>query len=326
METLIEFKDVTKQFQDKLALKQLNLKIKKGEIFVLVGPSGSGKTTTMKMINALHTPTSGTILFKDHDIQSYNIQKLRWQIGYVLQQIALFPTMTVEENIELIPEMLGWKKEERRTRVNELLKEVDLDPEIYAKRFPAELSGGEQQRIGILRALAAKPDVILMDEPFSALDPISREQLQDLVLRLHERLQNTIVFVTHDMDEAIKLGDRIAIMRSGELIQCTTPAEIAENPADQFVATFFKHQQTEESLTKLTLQELIDNGIYQTIMPENIQSLPKLDLQTPLSKVFVFFIEHESIGVIDQKTTHFVGTVNRSQLFTFLAKETQKST
>lgn len=165
MESIIEFKDVSKEFEGNVVLKDLNLTVKKGEIFVLVGPSGSGKTTSLKMINGLVEPTDGNLYFKEKRIKDYNIQKLRWQIGYVLQQIALFPTMTVKENIEVIPDMLGWDKEQRNKRVDELLQEVDMDPELFRDRMPSELSGGQQQRIGIIRALASEPDIVLMDEP-----------------------------------------------------------------------------------------------------------------------------------------------------------------
>ena len=210
MTKLIEFKHVQKKYDGKYVIDDLTLAIKEGEIFVLVGPSGSGKTTTLKMINGLSKPSAGDIYFKGKSLNEYNLQKMRWNMGYVLQQIALFPTMTVKQNIEVIPEMLGWEKQKRADRVDELLQKVGLSPDIYRNRMPRELSGGEQQRIGIIRAIAASPDVILMDEPFSALDPISRNSLQELVLSLHEELGTTIVFVTHNMEEAIKLGDRIA--------------------------------------------------------------------------------------------------------------------
>ena len=226
MNNLIEFKQVQKKFGEKYAIKELNLSIEQGEIFVLVGPSGSGKTTSLKMINGLSQPSAGEIFFKGKSLKDYDLQKMRWKMGYVLQQIALFPTMTVQQNIEVIPEMLGWERRKREKIADQLLEKVGLDPTIYRNRMPQELSGGEQQRIGIVRALAASPEVILMDEPFSALDPLSRASLQDLVLSLHRELGTTIVFVTHNMDEAIKLGDRIAVMKEGELIQCDQPDQL----------------------------------------------------------------------------------------------------
>ena len=247
MTPIIEFKNVSKKFDQKLVIDQLDLSINKGEIFVLVGPSGSGKTTTLKMINALSEPTDGDIYFKEKRIKEYNIQKMRWQMGYVLQQIALFPTMDVKQNIEVIPEMLGWSKKDRSEAVDRLLTQVKLDPEQYRHRMPKELSGGEQQRIGILRALAANPEIILMDEPFSALDPISRNSLQELVLDLHQELGTTIIFVTHNMKEAVKLGTRIAVMNQGKIVQCDTPEVIVSQPKTAFVKSFFEETGEDEA-------------------------------------------------------------------------------
>lgn len=242
MASIIEFKNVEKVYEDKRVIDDLNLTIHEGEFFVLVGPSGSGKTTSLKMVNGLTEPTAGDVYFKGQKIKDHDIEKMRWNMGYVLQKIALFPTMNVSENIDVIPEMIGWPKEKRAARIDELLNLVGLDPEIYRNRPVDELSGGEQQRIGILRAIAAEPDIILMDEPFSALDPISRNQLQDLVVDIHQRLKTTILFVTHDMDEAIKLADRIGIMNQGRLIQVDTAQEILTNPENQVVASLFNQE------------------------------------------------------------------------------------
>lgn len=239
MPAMITFDHVTKRFGEQEAVRDLSLTINKGELFVLVGTSGSGKTTTLKMINRLQDPDEGTITFDGQPIDSRPVRQLRWDIGYVLQQIALFPTMTVGQNIALIPEMKHVPRGKVRQTVNDLLKSVDLDPSKYRDRMPSELSGGEQQRVGILRALATKPPVVLMDEPFSALDPLSRRQLQDLVLRLHDQLKMTIVFVTHDMNEAVRLGQRIAVMRKGKLLQVATPQGIADDPQNDFVDSFF---------------------------------------------------------------------------------------
>ncbi len=257
MTPIIEFKNVSKKFDQKIVIDQLDLSINKGEIFVLVGPSGSGKTTTLKMINALSEPTDGDIYFKEKRIKEYNIQKMRWQMGYVLQQIALFPTMDVKQNIEVIPEMLGWSKKDRSEAVDRLLTQVKLDPEQYRHRMPKELSGGEQQRIGILRALAANPEIILMDEPFSALDPISREQLQDEVLRLQQALHKTIVFVTHDIDEAIKMGDKICIMNQGEIVQFDTPERVLRHPANEFVSSFIGTKRMSQLESLPSIEEVI---------------------------------------------------------------------
>lgn len=236
---MITFHDVSKTYGDGTeALKSLNLTINKGEFLVLIGPSGCGKTTTMKMINRLIDPTNGTITLHGKELGSYNIQELRWNTGYVLQQIALFPHMTIAENIAIVPEMKKWDKEKITKRIDELLEMVGLEPEVYRNRKPAELSGGQQQRIGVIRALAGDPEVILMDEPFSALDPISREQLQQDIRALQQKIKKTILFVTHDMDEAFILGDRIGLMKDGEIIQIDTPDNLIHHPKNSYVKEF----------------------------------------------------------------------------------------
>ena len=223
-----------------LILDNLSFEIKNGEFFVLIGPSGSGKTTTLKLINRLIEQTEGDIYFQDKKLKDYNLRELRLETGYVLQQIALFPNLTVEENIALIPEMKKFDKKLIAEKTKDLLEKVGLNPKLYMKRYPNELSGGEKQRIGILRAIIANPKVLLMDEPFSALDPISRTQLQDLIKQLHNEYKMTTVFVTHDMDEALKLADRICILQEGKVVQIATPKEMRDNPANDFVREFFK--------------------------------------------------------------------------------------
>ncbi|AOY15705.1 glycine/betaine ABC transporter ATP-binding protein [Bacillus sp. ABP14] len=236
---MIQFNQVSKSYEDGTkAVDSLHLEIKKGEFFVLIGPSGCGKTTTMKMINRLIETTEGSILIDGKDIQEYNINELRWDIGYVLQQIALFPHMTIAENIAVVPEMRKWSKEKIKARVDELLQMVGLDPDVYRDRMPDELSGGQKQRVGVVRALAANPKIVLMDEPFSALDPLSREQLQKDIVQLQKKIQKTIVFVTHDMQEALSLGDRICVMKEGKVVQLDTPEGIIHNPKNEFVEEF----------------------------------------------------------------------------------------
>lgn len=252
---MIEFKNVYKKYEnnDNTAINDLNLQIKDGDFFVLVGPSGSGKTTTLKMINRLIKQTSGDITIDGKNIDDFDIQEMRLQMGYVLQNIALFPNMTIEDNITIQPDSLKWSKEKRHKVTWDLLDKVGLDPEKYAKRYPRELSGGEQQRVGIVRALAADPKVVLMDEPFSALDPISRNQLQELVLKLHSEMKMTFIFVTHDMNEAVRLGNTIAVMRLGHLEQIGTRDEIVHNPKNNFVTGFFKNQQNDDKKLKLII-------------------------------------------------------------------------
>lgn len=240
---MVEFQNVCKVFPNGAsAVQNFNLTIKKGELVVLIGPSGCGKTTTLKMVNRLIEPTSGKILVGGKDIQEENPVQLRRRIGYVIQQIGLFPHMTIAQNIGLVPKLLGADQREIDKKVDELLEMGALEPQAYRSRYPKQLSGGEQQRVGVLRALAANPDVILMDEPFGALDPISREQLQDELMRLQESVQKTIIFVTHDMDEALKLADHIVLMKDGKIVQNGTPEDLIRNPADSFVREFIGEQ------------------------------------------------------------------------------------
>jgi osmoprotectant transport system ATP-binding protein len=237
----IELLNVTKQYpnQDQAAVENFSMKINPGELIMLVGPSGCGKTTTMKMINRIIEPTSGSITIDGEDVLSLDQNTLRRRIGYVIQQIGLFPHMTIAENVSVVPKLLGWSKEKTAARVEELLSVVELDPKTFLNRYPKQLSGGQQQRVGVARALAADPPVMLMDEPFGATDPITREKLQAEFLRLQESIGKTIVFVTHDFDEAIKLGDRIAVLGpKSKIEQFDTPAKILANPASAYVSSF----------------------------------------------------------------------------------------
>nr|WP_107066053.1 MULTISPECIES: ABC transporter ATP-binding protein [unclassified Streptomyces] len=238
---MIFLDEVSKRYpgQEKAAVSELSMEIRRGEFVVLVGPSGCGKTTTLRMINRLVEPTHGRIFIDGKDVTHADVDELRRGIGYVIQQIGLLPHLTIADNIALVPRMLKVKKSERRQRANKLLEMVGLDPATYADRYPRQLSGGQQQRVGVARALAADPPVMLMDEPFGAVDPIAREKLQMEFLRLQERIRKTIVMVTHDIDEALRLGDRIAIFGPGSrLAQFDTPLEILSNPADDFVRDF----------------------------------------------------------------------------------------
>ncbi len=242
---MIEYKHVALRYGEKSVLEDVNLKIKDGEFMVLVGPSGSGKTTMLKMINRLLEPTDGNIYMDDKRIKDYNQRDLRLSTGYVLQQIALFPNLTVAENIAIIPEMKGWNKDKIKQNTAELLEIVGLPAKEYAGRFPSMLSGGEQQRVGIVRAIIGEPRILLMDEPFSALDAISRKQLQVLTKKLHNEFGVTIIFVTHDTDEALLLADRIAVLQNGQICQIDKPNAILENPSNEFVANLFggvKHE------------------------------------------------------------------------------------
>lgn len=288
---MIEFEGVTKQYEQSLALDGLTLTIPDNGLFVLVGPSGSGKTTTVKMINRLIEPTSGTIKIDGQPINQMDLQTLRLNIGYVLQNIALFPHLTIEENITIQLEVLKWTKADRQKRARELLEMVHLDSDQYASRYPSELSGGQQQRIGIIRALATSPKVILMDEPFSALDPVTRTQLQDLVLSLQKQLHNTIVFVTHDMKEALRLGDEIAVMRQGSIQQVGTAKAIFNQPKNEFVREFFD---IERQQATLTVQDLLaaDLGTVVNNQPTTITS------SATLAELAQQLVDHPDGGVV----------------------------
>ena len=236
---MIEFINVGMTYPcGNIGLKNINLTINESEVTVFIGSSGSGKTTLLKMINRLEDNTTGEVKINGKNVKEYDIHKMRWDIGYALQQVALFPHMNVEENIAIVPELKKWKKEKINARIDELLNMVGLEPKKYRKRNPSELSGGEAQRVGIARALVADPKIILMDEPFSALDPITRASLQEDVKKLQKQINKTIVFVTHDIEEAFLLGDKICIIQDGELIQTGTKQEIISNPKNDFVKKF----------------------------------------------------------------------------------------
>ncbi len=258
-EPLIRLENVGKIYPgtDAPAVADLTLDINRGEILVLVGPSGCGKSTTLRLINRMIEPTSGRIIFDGEDVTHVNADLLRRRIGYVIQQIGLFPHRTIAENISTVPNLLGWDKENTAARVDELLATVGMDPDIYRSRYPRELSGGQAQRVGVARALGADPEVLLMDEPFGAIDPITRDRLQNEFLRLQEELQKTIVFVTHDIDEAIKMGDRIAILKEQSVVaQHDSPERILAHPANQFVEDFLGSGATLKGLNLMRVREI----------------------------------------------------------------------
>lgn len=313
---MIAFENVTKKYvNDQVAVKSVNLEINKGEFFVLIGPSGCGKTTLLKMINRLIHLTEGTIRINDKRISDYNIHELRWNIGYVLQQIALFPHMTIEENIAVVPELKKWNKPQIQQRVRELLDMVGLEPDKYSQRKPTELSGGEQQRVGVVRALAADPEIILMDEPFSALDPISRTKLQDDLLELQQTIQKTIVFVSHDMQEALKLGDRICVMKDGGIVQIGTPHEIVQNPVNDFVREFVGIREHGTFHIQAVI-EPIDDEVHQRYRENTISS--EDSLHTILQK-----LAHDECLVVEDDGD-IIGVVTRASILQYLAQFLRK--
>lgn len=255
---MIELVELTKRFpgQEKAAVDRLSLSVRRGEIVVFVGPSGCGKTTSMELINRLIEPTSGHIILDGEDVTDGNADALRRRIGYVIQETGLLPHRTIAQNIATVPRLIGWDKSRSTARVDELLGMVGMDPDLYRSRYPKELSGGQRQRVGVARAMAADPPVMLMDEPFGAIDPITRERLQNEFLRLQAEIQKTIIFVTHDIDEAIKMGDRIAVLRDqSHIAQFDTPENILSNPADDYVADFIG---AGASLKRLNLSRIRD--------------------------------------------------------------------
>ena len=234
----IKFENICKFYDGAAAITDLNLHIQQGELLVLLGPSGSGKSTVLKMVNRMTSHDAGQIFFNGREINSFNIQDLRRRMGYAMQSVGLFPHRTVAHNIATVPKLLGWDAQRVQARVNELLKLLTMDPEQYASRYPHQLSGGQQQRVGVARALAADPDVLLMDEPFGALDPVTRAALQLALKKIHWATGKTILFVTHDIDEALLLATRIVLLNHGRIAQVGTPLELLQRPANEFVADF----------------------------------------------------------------------------------------
>ncbi len=311
--SVIQFNHVSKSYEDGTkAVDSLHLEIKKGEFFVLIGPSGCGKTTTMKMINRLIETTEGSILIDGKDIQQYNINELRWNIGYVLQQIALFPHMTIAENIAVVPEMRKWTKKEIKARVDDLLQMVGLDPDVYRDRMPDELSGGQKQRVGVVRALAANPKIVLMDEPFSALDPLSREQLQKDIVQLQKKIQKTIVFVTHDMQEALSLGDRICVMKEGKVVQLDTPEGIIHNPKNEFVEEFIGNRG----------RPWYEGMNIEDVLPLDDSTRVEgtaLSLHSPLQEALVRLQGEESVPVVENG--QYVGALTSRHIVNYIVEQ-----
>lgn len=261
---MIQIDNLTKIFDTPngpvTAADHIQMTVPEGEICVLLGPSGCGKTTTLKMINRIVPPTSGKVWIHGEDTTALNTVDLRRNIGYVIQQIGLFPNMTIEENIAVVPKLLGWAPDRYLARAKELLDMVALDPSVFLQRYPKELSGGQQQRIGVARALAADPPVMLMDEPFGAIDPINREVIQDEFLKMQKTLKKTIMFVSHDIDEAVKMADRIAIFREGKLVQYDTPDDLLAHPKDEFVESFVGDDRALKRLRLVRVAQVMDTS------------------------------------------------------------------
>lgn len=248
---MISLQNVTKQYPGKTAVENLTFEVKRGEFCVLIGPSGCGKSTTLRMINRLIPLSGGTINIEGKNIESYHPEELRRRIGYAIQSVGLFPHMTVAQNIGVVPRLMKWDRAKIAGRTDELLDLLNLDPSVYRPKYPMQLSGGEAQRVGVARALAADPAILLMDEPFGAIDPITRESLQTEFARIQNEMRKTIVFVTHDIDEAIRLATRIVVLKDGKLIQHDTPEQIMTDPAGRFVTEFIGTERALKRLSRL---------------------------------------------------------------------------
>jgi osmoprotectant transport system ATP-binding protein len=314
---VVAFERVTKRYSggsDQAAVNDLTFTIPAGQICVLVGPSGSGKTTTMKMVNRLIEPTSGRVTIDGTDVMSLPAVELRRKIGYVIQQVGLFPHLTVAENVAIVPRLLRWKEQRTRDRVDELLDLVGLDPATYRARYPAELSGGERQRVGVVRAMAADPAVMLMDEPFGAVDPIRRDRLQNEFLRLQAKVRKTIVFVTHDVDEAIKMADRIAILQKGGILaQYDTPDAILAKPASEFVERFVG---ADRGLKRLSLGRVRDVPLIEAVVVHageaRAEARKRLEQQGATRYALLVDDRRRPLGWIDHRDLEGDGIVDPS--------------
>ncbi|MFC1915096.1 betaine/proline/choline family ABC transporter ATP-binding protein [Chloroflexota bacterium] len=297
---MIRLEQVTKVYEDTPAVNDLSLEVDKGEVCVIIGPSGCGKTTTLRLINRLIEPTSGRIFVNGKDTIQIKAERLRQSIGYAIQSVGLFPHLTVSANIATVPELLHWDKNRTARRVEELLTLVGLNPSEYAPKYPSQLSGGEAQRIGVARALAADPPILLMDEPFGAVDPLTREKLQAQFVRIQQELKKTVILVTHDLDEAIRLADRIAIMASGKLVQFDTPETILSKPKNKFVHDFVG--------TDRALKRLSRVGIKDFIKPP-----PLITINASIKEAEAAIGSHRSAWVIDENG-QLIGWVDRNSL------------
>lgn len=300
---MVEFKNVSKIYPGgKVAVENINLRIERGEFVCFIGTSGGGKTTTLRMINGMLIPTGGEITVDGKNIHEIDPIKLRRSIGYVIQNIGLMPHMTIRDNITLVPKLLKWPKEKRDARAKELIKMVEL-PEEFLDRYPSELSGGQQQRIGVIRALAADQQIILMDEPFGALDPLTREALQRLVKRLQQQMGRTIIMVTHDMDEAIRLADRVVIMDQGHIVQNASPDDVLTHPANEFVANLIGPERLRQAkVNHLTAAEIMRPNPIKIHAQQNLGDALNQMHQYHVDSLMVVDDEDHLTGILDLKT------------------------
>ncbi|WP_175989198.1 ABC transporter ATP-binding protein [Bacillus sp. Marseille-Q1617] len=295
---MITFDQTTKTYEGGVtAVNKVDFTVEKGHIVVLLGPSGCGKTTLLRMVNRLESITEGKIIIDGQDSMDLNEIELRRKVGYVIQSNGLFPNMTIEENVMIVPDLLGWGKKQKRERFNSLMDMIGLSPDKYRKRYPHELSGGQQQRIGVIRALAADPPVMLMDEPFGALDPIIREKIQDEFLQIQREVKKTILFVSHDIDEAIKMADKIVLLRGGEIMQYDSPSEMLVRPENDFVYEFFGKDRAIKSLSLHTIEDLKEIiGLVE--IDESIQDTKTISVHHDLRNTLSMLLNQEAEQVI----------------------------
>lgn len=306
---MITYESVTKIYGKGIdavtALDNVSFTLPKGEVVVFLGPSGCGKTTTLRLTNRLETLTRGSITIEGENIKDIDVVKLRQRLGYVIQAIGLFPNKTIAENIAVVPRLLRWDEERISKRIDELLEMTNLDPELYRDRYPAELSGGQQQRVGVARGLAADPNILLMDEPFGAIDPINREEIQDEFLKLQAKLQKTVAFVSHDIHEAIKMGDRIAIFNQGHLIQFDTPEMILTQPKNKFVSDFVGADRALKVLGLLRVSDVINRKPKNVIQASDRSQDVLQRLKEKGSRYGIVIENNKPIGSVTQKILHY---------------------
>ena len=306
---MIEFQNINRSFGAVRAIDGINLKIERGEFVVLIGASGSGKSTMLKMINRMESHDSGKILFKGEEVYKFKVRDLRLRMGYAIQSVGLFPHWTVERNVGVVPQMLGWSAGKIRERVSTLLQLFDLDPETYRQRFPHELSGGQQQRVGVARALAADPDVLLMDEPFGALDPVIRASLQQEIKRVHQSSGKTIVMVTHDIDEALLLATRIVLLDHGKIVQVGTPLQLLATPASPLVTEFVGGSDIGIKLLSLKLAASLARA-------ESACDAASLPASTTLREAVSYLAAHQTacVNLTDESGAH-AGVLHAADIF-----------
>jgi len=313
---VIEIAGLTKRYDDFIAVDELDLKIPDGQFTIILGPSGSGKTTVLRMLNRMVTPTSGTVKIGGVDVSTEKVEDLRRRMGYVIQNTGLFPNMSVLRNVGTVPRLLGWERKKTSVRAEEMLELVGLDPTVYGAKMPSQLSGGEAQRVGVARALAADPPILLMDEPFGAVDPITRERLQIEMKRLHHQLKKTVVFVTHDIDEAVLLSDKIALLKGGVLQQYASPEVLWKQPANQFVSDFFG--------SDFGLRIMIRHRLGQLdLLPiaGDSAGLPRLDASATLKEALAELVDKRAHAVVVIRDGAEAGTVTFETLMCELGRE-----